>query len=62
MSSANMDSLNSSFLFVFFSFFLPILLLWLGIPRLCSVRMEQMDTLISFLTSDKMVSVFTHLV
>jgi hypothetical protein len=43
---------------VFLLFLLPILLLWLGIPRLCWIRVERVDTLVSFLTLEEMVTVF----
>jgi hypothetical protein len=39
-----------SLLFVFLLFLLPILLLWQGIPRLCWLRVESVDILVSFLT------------
>jgi hypothetical protein len=51
-----------SFLFEFFLFLLPILLLWLGIPKLCWIRVEKMDTLVLFLQLEEMISVFPCLV
>jgi hypothetical protein len=37
-------------------------LFWPGIPILCWKRVERLDTLFSFLTLEKMVSIFPHLV
>jgi hypothetical protein len=38
------------YLFVFFLSLLPTLLLWLGILRLCWIRVERVGTLVSYLT------------
>jgi hypothetical protein len=43
--------------FIFHLFLLPVLLLWLRIPRLWW-RVERMDTLVYFLTLEEIVSVF----
>jgi uncharacterized membrane protein len=48
------------FLFAFLLFLLPLLFLWLGIPKLCWVRVRKDP--VSFLTLEEMVSVFDHLV
>jgi hypothetical protein len=37
-------------------------LVWLGVQRLCQIRVERMDTLASFLTLEEMISIVPHLV
>jgi hypothetical protein len=61
-TSVNQDSLTSSFPFCIILYVLPILLLWLEIPRLFWIRMKRVDTLVSFLILEEMVLVFPHLV
>jgi hypothetical protein len=36
-------------------------LVWLGIPRVCWIRVERVVTIVSSLTLEKIVSVFPHL-
>jgi hypothetical protein len=48
--------------FLFLLFLLLILLIWLGIPWLCWIRVESVDTFVSFLVFEEMFSVFLHLV
>jgi hypothetical protein len=50
------------FLFEFLLFIFPVLLHWLGIPRLHWIKAERAGTLIWFLTLDEMVSVFFPLI
>jgi hypothetical protein len=47
MLFANRDHLTPSFLFVFLLFLLLVLLLKLGIPRLCWIRIERVNTFAS---------------
>ena len=58
MSPANSDSFISSNL-DFFSFFLLLWLLWLGIPKLCWIIVVRVDILVLLLTSEEMLSVST---
>jgi hypothetical protein len=45
---------------VFLLFLLPVLLLWLGIPRLFWIGVRRVGILVLFLTLGEMVSVFPH--
>ena len=60
--SANSDSFNSSFpiwnpFFLFFFFFFLVCLLWLGLPRLCWIKVVRVATLF-FLMLKKLLPAF----
>ena len=60
MSSASSDSLLLPFQFGILFFLFLLGLLWLGLPKLCWIKLSRVDIFVSFLILEEMLSPFHH--